>query len=59
VVAVHVCHEDFHFSVKAASGSYHLSLYAFAAVEHYLLALALYQDGWQASASCWDASSSA
>jgi hypothetical protein len=53
---VHVRYENFHFPVEAASGSYHLSLHAFAAIEHYLFILAFYQNGWQVSAGCWNAS---
>jgi len=32
---MHVCNEDFHFTVKAKLGHYHLSLHAFPTVEEY------------------------
>jgi hypothetical protein len=41
VVAVHVCYEDLCYPVEAGFGDEHLSLDAFAAVEHQLLAFAL------------------
>jgi hypothetical protein len=45
MVPMHVSYEDFHSSMEASSCPYHLPLDAFAAVEHYLLAFTLYQNG--------------
>jgi hypothetical protein len=56
MVAVHVRDKNFHFSMETSFSLYHLPLYAFAAIEHYLLAFALDKYGWQASFCRWNAS---
>jgi hypothetical protein len=48
-------YKNLHFFMEACTSHNHLPLDTLAAVKNYLLAFALYQNGWQTSLWCWNA----